>query len=197
MSAYDENGVIRKLQLAQLKEAISIARDIDGDNNFVIIGGDFNHDLVIDNPLMDQNYVDNIFNKQETDILNTDWYNYLRLNEAQDGTKVTNLISGEVEDYTYDFKDLNLKAYGPTNIGTCRDASIPFQDKNGNGIVDNAMVSIDGFLVSDNVEVSLIETIGSGVGLQSETLPTSDPRYGLGFVYSDHNPVVMTFKLLA
>ncbi|MFA5486376.1 MAG: hypothetical protein WC275_04800, partial [Bacilli bacterium] len=81
--------------------------------------------------------------------------------------------------------------------GTCRDASIPFQDKNNNGIVDNAMVSIDGFLVSDNIEVTHIETIGSGENKQVETLDASDPRYGLGFVYSDHNPVLMNFKLLA
>jgi endonuclease/exonuclease/phosphatase family metal-dependent hydrolase len=197
MSAYDENGVVRKVQLAQLKEAIKEARDIDGDNNYVVVGGDFNHDLVIDNPLFNTEYKANIFDLQETEILKTDWFNYFRLNESQDGTEVANLISGELETYAYDFKDINIKAYGPTNIGTCRDASIPFQDKNNNGIIDNAMVSIDGFLVSDNIEVTNIETIGSGENKQVETLDTSDPRYGLGFVYSDHNPVLMNFKLIA
>ena len=47
------------------------------------------------------------------------------------------------------------------NIATCRDASIKFIDKNNNGIVDNAMVTIDGFLVSDNIAVTEIKTIGS------------------------------------
>ncbi len=197
MSAYDENGVVRKLQLEQLKEAIKVARDIDGDNNYVVVGGDFKHDLVIDNPTLNATYKANIFDKQETAILKTDWFNYFRLNESQDGAEVQNLISGEVETYAYDFKDMHLNAYGPTNIGTCRDASIPFDDKNENGIVDNSMVTIDGFLVSDNIEVTNIETIGSGAGLQEENLATTDPRYGLGFVYSDHNPVLMNFKLLA
>lgn len=197
MSAYDENGVVRRVQLAQLKEAITAARDIDGDNNFVIIGGDFNHDLVIDNPDLNTEYKANIFDKQETAILKTDWFNYFRLNASQDGNEVANLISGELETYAYDFKDMGLNVYGPTNIGTCRDASIPFQDKNGNGIVDNSMVTIDGFLVSDNIEVTKIETIGSGAGLQEEDLLTTDSRYGLGFVYSDHNPVLMNFKLKA
>lgn len=195
MSAYDANGVVRKVQLEQLKEAISLARDVDGHNNFVIVGGDFNHDLVIDNSEADDHYETSIFDQQETAILKTDWYNYLRLNEALDGTMVPNRITGISEPYTYDFKGLDIKAFGPTNIGTCRDASIPFVDKNNNGIVDNAMVTIDGFLVSDNIDVTSVETIGSGVGGQAENLEPTDPRYGLGFVYSDHNPVVMSFKL--
>ncbi|MGI6735459.1 MAG: endonuclease/exonuclease/phosphatase family protein [Bacilli bacterium] len=196
MSAYDAAGIIRKVQLEQLKAAITVARDYDGNNNYVVVGGDFNHDLVIDNPLVNEEYKDNIFNKQETAILTTDWYNYLRLDPSKHGTRAVNLISGMEEDYVYDFKDMHLTSHGPVNIGTCRDASIPFVDKNNNGIVDNAMVSIDGFLVSDNISVTEIKTIGSGAGLQTETLPASDPRYGLGFVYSDHNPVFMSFKLL-
>ena len=197
MSAYDENGIVRKIQLTQLKDAIRAARDINGEDNYVVVGGDFNHDLVIDNPNANRNYVDNIFNKQETDILNTDWFNYFRLDNSQIGNQVENIITGEEEVYIPDFMDMNLNIYGPTNIGTCRDSSIPFVDKNDNGIVDNAMVSIDGFLVSDNIDVTFIETIGSGDGGQAENLPVSDPRYGLGFVYSDHNPVLMKFVLKA
>lgn len=58
------------------------------------------------------------------------------------------------------------------------------------------MVTIDGFLVSDNIAVTEIKTIGSGL-VSKENLPESDPRHGLGFVYSDHNPVLMSFKLQA
>ncbi len=197
LSAYDEAGVVRSLQLIQLKEAIKEVRDIDGANNYVIIGGDFNHDLVIDNPLLKEEYEANIFNKQETEILTTDWFNYLRLDEAQDGKEVTNLITNKLETYAYDFKGLGLNVNAPINIGTVRDSSVPFEDKNNNGIVDNAMVIIDGFLTSDNISVTHVETLGSGAGLQEENLPASDPRYGLGFVYSDHNPVLMNFKLNA
>lgn len=195
MSAYDENGVVRKVQLQQLKEAYKLARDIDGEDNFVIIGGDFNHDLVIDNPLTRTEYKNNVFNAQETDGLNTDWYNYLRLNPSLDGQTVTNLW-GEEEVYQYDFKDTDITAHGPTNYPTCRDASINFLDKNENGIIDNFMVTIDGFLVSDNIEVVSIETLGSaGSVYQQENLLETDPRYGYGFVYSDHNPVLMEFKI--
>ncbi len=197
MSAYDESGVVRAMQLTQLKDAIKAARDIDGLDNYVVIGGDFNHDLVIDDPTADAYYRDNIFDKQETEILKTDWFNYLRLNPALDGTDAIDLITGENVPYHYDFKNMNITVHGPTNLGTARDASIPFQDKNNNGIIDNAMVTIDGFFVSDNINVTSVETIGSGGPLgQEETLPATDPRYGKGFVYSDHNPVLMKFILL-
>ena len=197
MSAYDKGGVIRKVQLEQLKAAFRVARDYDGDNNYVVVGGDFNHDLVLDNPLVNEEYKANIFNKQETEILEANWYNYFRLDSGKHGTRVPNIITGLEEDYTHDFYDMALSSHGPVNIATCRDASIKFIDKNNNGIVDNAMVTIDGFLVSDNIAVTEIKTIGSGPGLQKENLPESDPRHGLGFVYSDHNPVLMSFKLQA
>lgn len=196
MSAYDKDGIVRKAQLSQLISAIKTARDVNGFNNYVVVGGDFNHDLVIDNPALSEDYMANIFDKQETDILKTDWYNYFRLNDSLHDQNVTNLITGITEKYVSDFKGQRLKAYGPTNLATARDASIPFVDANNNGIIDNAMVSIDGFLVSDNISVSSVVTLGSGTGLQEENLDENDPRYGLGFVYSDHNPVVMNFTLL-
>lgn len=197
LSAYDSSGTVRSMQMVQLREAIKAARDIEGADNYVIVGGDFNHDLLIDNPLHRDEYNATIFNKQETEILTTDWYNYFRLDETKDGKEVADLITNELETYTYDFKGLNLDVHAPVNIGTVRDSSVPFADKNNNGIVDNAMVVIDGFLTSDNISVSTVETIGSGPGLQEENLLESDPRYGLGFVYSDHNPVLMNFKLNA
>ena len=52
----------------------------------------------------------------------------------------------------------------------CATSSVPFEDKNNNGIVDNAMVIIDGFLTSDNISVTHVETLGSGAGLQEEKL---------------------------
>lgn len=195
MSAYDESGAIRKVQLQELKAAISAARDLNGKNNYVVVGGDFNHDLLIDNPLYSTDYKDTIFNKQETDILSTDWYNYFRLNEALDGTTVPNLITGIDEEYTYDFVDLNVNIYGPTNLATCRDAALPFGDRNSNDVLDNSLVTIDGYIVSDNINVTDIETIGSGPNGQSENLLPENPGFGQGFVYSDHNPVLMKFIL--
>lgn len=197
MSAYDENGVVRKIQLEQLKEVYQQVRDIDGKDNYVIIGGDFNHDLLIDDPRPEASDYKANFNKQETNGLVMDWYNYLRLDPSKHGQTITN-VWGEEEVYSYDFLDTDIKPAGPTNLPTCRDASIPFADKNENGIIDNFMVTIDGFLVSSNIDVLDVTTIGSGEGLQEEPLLEDDGLiYGKGFVYSDHNPVVMNFKLAA
>lgn len=197
MSAYDENGVVRKVQLQQLKEVYKEVRDIDGKDNYVIIGGDFNHDLLIDDPRPEAGPYRANFNQQETDGIIMDWYNYLRLDPSKHGETVTNAMGVE-ELYNYDFHETDIIPAGPTNLPTCRDASIPFADANNNGIIDNFMVTIDGFLVSSNIEVTNVETIGSGEGLQVEPLLVDDGLiYGKGFVYSDHNPVVMNFKLAA
>lgn len=42
MSAYDEGGLVRKQQLAQLNEQLKIEEE---KGNYVIVGGDFNHDI--------------------------------------------------------------------------------------------------------------------------------------------------------
>ena len=42
MSAYDEGGLIREQQLAMLKQVIEVEY---ADGNYVIVGGDFNHEL--------------------------------------------------------------------------------------------------------------------------------------------------------
>ena len=58
------------------------------------------------------------------------------------------------------------------NAPTCRAAEMPYTK----GV--NYTVTIDGFIVSDNIEVSDIHNIDSE------------------FAYSDHNPANMTFRLL-
>lgn len=55
-------------------------------------------------------------------------------------------------------------------VPSCRNADGPYND-------NQFVLTVDGFIVSDNVTVS-----GSDV-------------YDLEFKYSDHNPVYMTFKL--
>ncbi len=55
-------------------------------------------------------------------------------------------------------------------IPTCRNCDIPYEE-------GNFTLIVDGFLVSENVEVISLENIGTG------------------FTYSDHNPVVMSFIL--
>ena len=72
------------------------------------------------------------------------------------------------------FDGTNLSMVAPFNekkpVPSCRNADGPYNDK-------QFVLTVDGFIVSDNVTVS-----GSDV-------------YDLGFKYSDHNPVYMTFKL--
>ncbi|MDD6213562.1 MAG: endonuclease/exonuclease/phosphatase family protein [Clostridiales bacterium] len=60
---------------------------------------------------------------------------------------------------------------GDQLIPTTRNCDIPYGD-------DSMTIILDGFLVSDNVQVDMVENIDTG------------------FVYSDHNPVVLKFTLL-
>ena len=62
-----------------------------------------------------------------------------------------------------DYDDENL-------IPTCRNCDVPYGP-------DCQVFVVDGFLVSDNVEVEELHNVDTG------------------FAYSDHHPVVMTFKL--
>ena len=55
-------------------------------------------------------------------------------------------------------------------IPTCRNCDIPYKE-------GNFTIIVDGFLVTDNVETVSVENVKTG------------------FVYSDHNPVVLEFKL--
>lgn len=57
------------------------------------------------------------------------------------------------------------------NVGTCRVAEIPYTE----GV--NYQTVLDGFVVSDNVEVTKVRNIDTG------------------YEFSDHNPVEMTFVL--
>lgn len=54
--------------------------------------------------------------------------------------------------------------------GTCRNCDVPYEE-------GNDVFIVDGFLVSENVEVGYLENVQTG------------------YVYSDHNPVVMKFRL--
>lgn len=48
MSAYDEGGVIREKQLEELNSYLKKVKEL---GYYVIVGGDFNHDLLSNNPL--------------------------------------------------------------------------------------------------------------------------------------------------
>ena len=70
-------------------------------------------------------------------------------------------------------KEMTLaENYVNPSITTCHDCDVPYVD----GV--SPSVTVDGFLVSDNIEVLRVENLDAK------------------FMYSDHNPVVLDFKLL-
>ena len=138
LSAYTSDGTVSDKQLELLVEDMQSEYD---KGNYVILGADFNKDLLIDSS--------KYFGKP--DIVYT-WAQPLKLDLSGTG--------------------LNLQA--PINpihpVPTCRNADGPYHK-------GQFVVTIDGFITSDNIEVISNQVIDSG------------------FAYSDHNPVVIEFKL--
>lgn len=74
--------------------------------------------------------------------------------------------------FNNDLLPQGITSYSGSNVPTCRNAEAPYK---GDGT--DFVISVDGILISDNVEV-----------LSCETVDTS-------FAYSDHNPVNLKFIL--
>ena len=140
LSAYDEGGVYRAKQIALLKELMQAEYD---KGNYVIVGGDFNHDIAEGG------------SRFPTEQLRPDWIQTLSGNEF-----------GE-----------NFTIISDSTSPSCRDADIPWEE----GVTFATVV--DGFIVSDNIEVALIKNV------------TSVGETDTSFLYSDHNPVTMKFRL--
>ena len=123
MSAYDKGGVIRETQLKELNDFIKKCKD---EGNYVIVGGDFNHDLLTNNP--DFNYFND--NKAFNNILkDPDW-----VAPYFDEMGKSPLVDG-------------FKVIASDNVPTCRNNDISW-DPN----VTYKCV-VDGFIISDNIEV--------------------------------------------
>lgn len=137
MSAYDEGGVIRAQQMEMFTEFLDSEVK---KGNYVIAGGDFNHDIC------------NSVGTFATEQLKPDWVATLPTDKLPAGCRVAEA----------DNKD---------KVPTCRSSDMPYQK----GV--NYTVIIDGFIISDNVEKISVENIDTQ------------------FAYSDHNPVVMKFRL--
>ena len=102
---------------------------------------------------------------------------YLQLTVDEGATEATAQTDVEYRIVTY---NIGFGAYSPDfsffldsgeNVGTCRAAEIPYTE----GV--NYQTALDGFVVSDNVEVTKVRNIDTG------------------YEFSDHNPVEMTFVL--
>lgn len=134
MSAYDSGGTIRAKQLAFLNEFLKEERE---KGSYVIVGGDFNHDIADSAELF------------ESDQKRPEWVYDLNAEDVAEGYKIA----------------------AATNAPTCRGADIEYVKG-----VDYTVV-VDGFIVSDNIEVIRTENVD------------------LDFEYSDHNPASLSFKL--
>ena len=140
LSAYDEGGVYRKKQIELLKTLIQNEYD---NGNYVIVGGDFNHDIAEGG------------SKFPTTQLTPDWLQ--ELSEDEFGS--------------------NFKIVSDNTNPSCRDADIPWIEGTTYATV------VDGFIISDNIELISVKNITSINGLD------------VNFLYSDHNPVNMKFRL--
>ena len=133
LSAYDSAGVIKKIQMAWLREFI-LERDLSKD--YYIFGGDWNQLL------------------SEDIIIDRDQYNPEWLGSPP-----------------HDFDDLPVQWGYDIRTNTVRDLYETYHPGSTFETV------IDGFLVSDNIEILDVKTVDAG------------------FENSDHNPVTMTIKI--
>ena len=134
MSAYDEGGKIRTKQLKMLNDILASEKQKD---NYVIVGGDFNHDIAGSIGLW------------QTNRKKPDWVFVLGADDLTDG----------------------YRWVSSTNAPTCRSTDTKYI-KN-----ESYLVVLDGFICSQNIESIDIHNIDTD------------------FMYSDHNPAKMTFKL--
>lgn len=164
MSAYDKGGKIRAKQLKELDDILEVAK---ANGDYLILGGDFNHDLLTYNPNFknaDDTFKYTVENRPfDVGLKAPDWVSYFF---KEDGS--SSLVDG-------------YKVYASDNLPTCRNNSTAW--KYGSTFT----ITIDGFICSDNIEVLTTETIATNNG----NLGTDY------FAYSDHQPVKMTFKLKA
>lgn len=137
MSAYDEGGVIRAKQMEML---LGVLNEEKQKGNYVIAGGDFNHDIC------------NSAGTFKTEQQKPDWVATFPADSLPEGFAIA-------------------VAQNKNEVPTCRSSDIPYQKD------VNYTVIIDGFIISDNIEAQEVTNIDTQ------------------FAYSDHNPVVMKFKL--
>lgn len=140
-SAYGTDGDLQTQQLTMLFDDMKAEYD---KGNYVICGGDFNHDFTGDSKFV-------LNNATPEDLESLAWCAEFPAELIPEGfSRVTDYASG-------------LRP-------STRNTDIPYSE-------DSFVVTLDGFIVSDNVKPSYVDVIDTG------------------FLYSDHNPVEMRFSL--
>ena len=150
MSAYDEGGTVRNQQVKELNDFLKSVKDA---GNYVVIGGDWNHDLLRYNP--DFSYTDENRPFAVT-LRDPDW-----LVEFFDKEGKSPLMDG-------------FKVVASDNVPTCRNNDIEWEPGK------TYVCCIDGFIVSDNVKINNhynIQTKNGKKGLDGFAFSDHDPTY--------------------
>lgn len=155
MSAYGNSDAIREGQIRMLSE--DMQKEYEA-GNYVICGGDFNHDL------------------KAADTQS-------KASDASNNTQTDSVDSAEPESWAYPFPRSEL----PEHFSFCLDQLSEDEKNNLWNSARNAdmeyvpgetyTVTLDGFIISDNVECTKYENVNTG------------------YSYSDHDPVYMEFQL--
>ena len=155
MSAYGNSDAIREGQIRMLSE--DMQKEYEA-GNYVICGGDFNHDL------------------KAADTQS-------KASDASNNTQTDSGDSAEPESWAYPFPRSEL----PEHFSFCLDQLSEDEKNNLWNSARNAdmeyvpgetyTVTLDGFIISDNVECTKYEIVNTG------------------YSYSDHDPVYMEFQL--
>ena len=155
MSAYGNSDAIREGQIRMLSE--DMQKEYEA-GNYVMCGGDFNHDL------------------KAADTQS-------KASDASNNTQTDSGDSAEPESWAYPFPRSEL----PEHFSFCLDQLSEDEKNNLWNSARNAdmeyvpsetyTVTLDGFIISDNVECTKYENVNTG------------------YSYSDHDPVYMEFQL--
>ena len=163
MSAYDEGGKIREQQVAELNGFLKTRKEA---GDYVVVGGDWNHDLLTYNP--EFAYTENNGSRPFGMTKKApNWLSYYFNKEGK---------SPLTEGY---------RVVASDNAPTCRNNDIEYEP--GKTFV----CCVDGFIVSDNIEIVSHENIQT----KDSRIQDGNKGYA-GFAYADHDPAKIEFKLL-
>lgn len=146
LSAYGADADIMAAQRAKLYEVMECEQAA---GNYVIAGGDYNHDMI---------GVSGEVYGNKTDVVES-WAKPYDFAAVPEGFTVASKAKLD-----------ELGTAGFNDAATCRDAGRPYDGTNDRWIMDT-------FIYSDNVQATRCETVD------------------LDFAYSDHNPVMLKFRL--
>ncbi len=165
MSAYDEGGKIREAQMEQLNKFLT-----DHKNDYVIVGGDFNHDLITYNPMYSYTSESKPHWYEDEETHSAIW----QQKKAPDWVAFMFDAEGKspiIDGYTI---------WAADNYPTCRNNDMEWEQGK------TYVCTVDGYIVSNNIKVNKVEAIQSKNGCKNVD----------GFAFADHDPVYLEFELI-